>query len=84
MDIRVCIGSSCHLKGARDIINRLNYLLSINKLENLVELKGSFCMGDCICKGVSVKCNDVVYSVMSEDVDTFFKEVIIPSIPKAI
>lgn len=84
MDIRVCIGSSCHLKGSRDIINRLNYLLSVNKLENLVELKGTFCTGDCTCKGVKVKCNDRVYSVQSDDVDAFFKEIVIPSIPKAI
>jgi len=43
----VCVGSSCHLKGARNVIVRFNELLRQHALEEKVELKGSFCMERC-------------------------------------
>jgi len=43
----VCVGSSCHLKGAREVITRFNELLREHALEDKVELKGSFCMERC-------------------------------------
>jgi NADH:ubiquinone oxidoreductase subunit E len=45
--VTVCVGSSCHIKGARDIIMRFNELLKEYKLEDKIELKGSFCMERC-------------------------------------
>ena len=43
----VCVGSSCHLKGARDVVERFSELLKEEGLEGQVELKGSFCMERC-------------------------------------
>ena len=45
--VTVCVGSSCHLKGARDVIMRFNRLLSRHGLHGKVALKGSFCMERC-------------------------------------
>jgi NADH:ubiquinone oxidoreductase subunit E len=47
LTVTVCVGSSCHIKGARDVIMRFNELLKKQKLEDVVELKGSFCMERC-------------------------------------
>ena len=47
MTVTVCVGSSCHIKGARDVIKRFNELLMESGLEEKVELKGSFCMERC-------------------------------------
>ena len=52
MEVTICIGSSCHLKGSRDIISILQRLIALNRLEDQVELKGSFCMGECMNNGV--------------------------------
>ena len=73
MTITICIGSSCHLKGSREIIGILERLVKENGLENKVEMKGSFCMGQCV-KGVCVKLDDVLYSLSPEKAETFFKE----------
>ena len=43
--ITVCIGSSCHLKGSRKVVEELQYLVKTNKLDDDVELGGAFCMG---------------------------------------
>ena len=53
----VCIGSSCHLKGSRQVVEELQKLIDQNNLKEEVELAGTFCMGNCQ-KGVSVKIND--------------------------
>ena len=45
--VTVCVGSSCHLKGARDVIERFQTLLAEHGLKDKVELKGAFCMERC-------------------------------------
>ena len=57
MVVNVCVGSSCHLKGSYDVIQTLKRLIEENGLEGKVELKASFCLGDC-SNGVSMKIDD--------------------------
>ena len=45
--VTVCVGSSCHIKGARAMITQFNALLKEHNLQDRVELKGSFCMERC-------------------------------------
>jgi NADH:ubiquinone oxidoreductase subunit E len=45
--VTVCVGSSCHIKGAREMISRFNDFLAKEGIEDKVELKGSFCMERC-------------------------------------
>ena len=45
--VTVCVGSSCHLKGAREVIERFDELLKGHGLQNKVSLKGAFCMERC-------------------------------------
>ena len=71
MKITVCIGSSCHVKGSRQVVERLQELISENKISDKVELGGTFCMGQCQ-KGVCVSVDDNFYSVSPESVDEFF------------
>ena len=73
MKVTICIGSSCHLKGSRQVVERLQSLVNENALTDIVELGGTFCMGKCQ-QGVCVTIDDEFYSVSPETVDTFFKE----------
>jgi NADH:ubiquinone oxidoreductase subunit E len=45
--VTVCVGSSCHIKGARRVIERFQELARAHGLEDRIELKGSFCMERC-------------------------------------
>ena len=47
MVVDVCVGSSCHLKGSYDVIQKLQKLIAENNLEDKVTLKASFCLGNC-------------------------------------
>jgi len=62
--VTICVGSSCHIKGAREMIARFNDYLSKEGLQDKVELKGSFCMERC-GEGINWKINDEVLSSSS-------------------
>lgn len=81
MKITVCIGSSCHIKGSRQVVEQLQYLIKQNNLDDKVELSGTFCMGECQ-KGVCVKVDDEFHSVTPEDTEKFFTENVIERIRK--
>ncbi len=71
MKVVVCIGSSCHIKGSRNVVERLQTLIAEENLGDKVELGGTFCMGQCQA-GVCVSVDDEVHSVTAETVDEFF------------
>ncbi len=74
MDITVCIGSSCHLKGSHDLVKIFERLIALNRLQEKIELKGSFCMGECTSNGVCVSMNGERFKVTPADAETFFNE----------
>ncbi len=55
MTIKVCVGSSCHLKGSYDVIEAFKEVLKKYDVEDIVDLQASFCLGHC-ARGVTVLC----------------------------
>lgn len=76
MKVTVCIGSSCHIKGSRQVVEQLQYRIGEANLGDQVELAGTFCMGQCQ-EGVCVTVDDAFYSVTPETVKAFFEESIL-------
>ena len=76
MKVVVCIGSSCHIKGSRQVVEALQRLVAENKLDDKVELSGTFCMGECQ-KGVCVTVDGEFFSVAPDTVEDFFKDSIL-------
>ena len=79
LKVTVCIGSSCHIKGSRQVVEALQYLISENNLAEKVELGGTFCMGNCQ-KGVCVTVNETLHSVTPENVSEFFANEILAKV----
>lgn len=79
MKVTVCIGSSCHIKGSRQVVEQLQYLIHENNLSDKVELTGTFCMGKCQ-QGVCVSVDDKFFSVSPENVKDFFNENIVAAV----
>lgn len=77
MKITVCIGSSCHIKGSRRVVDELQRLLAEHGLTDKVELAGTFCMGRCQ-EGVCVTVDGAFHSVSPEHVGEFFTEQVLP------
>lgn len=79
MKITVCIGSSCHLKGSRSVVEELQYLIAENNLKEKVELSGTFCMGKCQ-DGVCVTVDDKFFSVSPETTKDFFEKEVLSKV----
>lgn len=77
MKITVCIGSSCHLKGSRQVVEQLQYLIAQHNLKDKIDLGGTFCMGNCQ-NGVSVTLDDKLYSLSPDTTKDFFEKEVLP------
>ena len=77
MKITICIGSSCHLKGSRQIVEQLQRLVAQHQLADKVELAGQFCMGNCQ-QGVCVTVDGETFSLSPETTREFFENTILP------
>lgn len=76
MKVTVCIGSSCHIKGSRQVVEKLQELINENNLGDKVELSGTFCLGKCQ-QGVCVMVDEDFHSVSPETTVEFFKNEIL-------
>ena len=77
MEVYVCIGSSCHLKGSYDIINVFKQQIAQQHLEDKVNLNASFCQGHCQ-NGVTIKIDDRLVTGLNAEnaAEVFQKEVV--------
>lgn len=83
MIIKICVGSSCHLKGAPEIVEFLQNAVKEYNLENEVTLAGSFCIGKCNREGVTVQVDDEVYAGLTkETMKEFFKDKVLNVLEK--
>ncbi|MEG0178639.1 MAG: (2Fe-2S) ferredoxin domain-containing protein [Oscillospiraceae bacterium] len=66
MNICICVGSSCHLKGSYNIINLMKENLEKHGLTETVNLSAAFCLGKCT-NGVTIKIDDEIITGVSPD-----------------
>ena len=77
MRITVCIGSSFHVKGSRQVVRTLQQLIADHNLGDKVELGGTFCLGNCqkgVCVTIETLETENFFSVTPETVEEFFRE----------
>ena len=77
--VTVCIGSSCHIKGSRQVVEQLQELITKNNVADKVNLCGTFCLGRCQ-EGVCVTVGDEFYSVSPETVADFFEKEVLAKV----
>lgn len=81
MIIQICIGSSCHLKGSYEIVEKFKNAIEAHNLEDEITLAGSFCAGKCNRDGVTIMIDDEIYTgVTPESFKEFFKENVLSKI----
>ncbi len=79
--IEVCVGSSCYLKGAPQIVELLEAAVKTNNLENEIVLSGKFCSGHCNRVGVTVTVNGSVYTgITKENFRDFWNDSVMPAV----
>ena len=72
MKIKICIGTSCYLKGAYNVLQYFQHQIEKRGLHDKIEITGAFCMGNCQ-NGVCVTIDDENFSLKPEDTKSFFE-----------
>ena len=82
--VEVCVGSSCHIKGAPRIVEMMQERIRNNHLEDDIVLVGAFCSGRCNLVGVTVTVDGSVYvGVTPEGLGEFWENTIMPALNKS-
>ena len=76
LNVSICVGSACHMKGSKEVVAKLKALVAEHELQGKVLLNGSFCTGNCQY-AVCVVIDDTVFSVSPETVEEFFNNEIL-------
>jgi NADH:ubiquinone oxidoreductase subunit E len=80
IEVRVCVGTCCHLSGSYNVIQDFQQLIEEYSLHEIVTLEAIFCMKQCGAKGVAIKVDEEVYRVESNQVKEFFHDKIMSKI----
>ena len=74
MNIQICVGSSCHLKGSEQVVHLFQKAIEERNLADKITLAGSFCIGRCNREGVTVQIDDeIITGVTPETFENFFE-----------
>ena len=74
LNVYICVGSSCHLKGSPKIVKLFQEAIAANDLKDKVNLGASFCLGrcaECVCVRIG---EEVVVNVSVENFDDIFRK----------
>ncbi len=78
VEVNVCIGTACHLRGSYNVVQAFQQQIEQNSLHEKVDFKTSFCMRECHGQGVAVSVNGQHYSVEAGKAREFFCSTVLP------
>ena len=81
MNLGICIGSSCHLKGSKKVAMTFERLISEHGVRDKINYYATFCFGNCQ-NGVCVNIDDQIFSVTPETAEKFFSDEVLSRIEK--
>jgi NADH:ubiquinone oxidoreductase subunit E len=79
IELKICVGSACHLKGSYEVIEIFKYLTRKSSAKDLIEIKAAFCLGHCT-EAVSVSLDGKIYSVNPDNAVEFFDKYVMNSV----
>lgn len=80
-ELKICVGSACHLKGSYDVIETFKNLIKELNVSDKVEIKAAFCLGRCT-EAVSVDLDGAIYSVSPNNAEEFFEKNVLKRVNK--
>ncbi len=76
----LCMGSACHQLGVYEVLPKLQALIQQYGLENILTLKGSFCLELC-SHGITMKFRDQHFmNISPQNIEEKFVNEILPAI----
>ena len=79
--ISLCVGSACHLKGSREVIEAIQEEVANRGLGDQIELRAAFCLNHCgrDKDGITVKVNEDIFDGINlGNIAALFEEKVLP------
>lgn len=74
IQVEICVGSSCYIKGSEEIIRLFREALDKEGLTDEVDLIGCLCLGVCNRNGVNLRVDgEIVTGITPENFSEFFR-----------
>jgi NADH:ubiquinone oxidoreductase subunit E len=80
LELIVCIGSSCHIKGSYNVIQTFQRIIEERALHEKIDFKSGFCMKQCQYPGTAVTVNGVKHQVDPVKAEEFFLKEVLPKL----
>ncbi len=81
LEVKVCVGSSCHVKGGSITLKALEALIDKKDLSDKIDLRADLCLGNCLDAPNVVVDGEVYGGITPEKVENFFLDQIMPRLP---
>ncbi len=78
LEVRVCVGSSCHIRGGTETLRALEALIQRSDLAGRVLLKADLCLEHCLQAPNVVVDGEVHGGVTPEKAEEFFNTSVLP------
>jgi NADH:ubiquinone oxidoreductase subunit E len=80
VEVRVCVGSSCHVRGGTETLMKMQAMIQDAKLVDKVDLKADLCLDNCL-EAPNVVVNGQIHGGVTPDkVCDFFNGEVLPLI----
>ncbi|MBP8785173.1 MAG: (2Fe-2S) ferredoxin domain-containing protein [Synergistaceae bacterium] len=76
LEINVCIGSSCHVRGSYNVIQAIQQIIEEKSLHDKINFNTTFCMKECHNAGVGVTVNGEAYNVSPNGIEPFLQTIL--------
>lgn len=80
--LTLCMGSACHQQGVFSVLRLLTDAIEQHHLQDRLELKGAFCLGDCL-EGINMEFEGQQYHhISAANIQDVFEHQILPNLEK--
>jgi NADH:ubiquinone oxidoreductase subunit E len=80
LELIVCIGSACHVKGSYNVIQTFQQLIEEKSLHDKIDFKSGFCMRQCSKAGIGISLGGEHHLVSTEAAREFFNTHVLPKV----
>ena len=79
-ELKICVGTACHLNGANNVLMTFRHLMEEYSLHEKLDLSVMFCGKTCSCKDVAVTFDGEEFRIDSADARKFFLNTVLPKV----
>jgi NADH:ubiquinone oxidoreductase subunit E len=82
LQVKVCVGSSCHIRGGTKTLRALEALIDNAHMTGQIELRADLCLDNCLNAPNVVVDGEIFGGITPERVQDFFTEQILPRVQR--